>query len=179
MLASIEAAEITDGAGNNAINASTFSGQLRIDGGAGNDTITGGTGPSLLIGGLGNDVIKSGTGRTVQIGGLGLDKLTGNTNGDLLIAGQTAHDNNAAALAAILAEWASASSYLDRVTHLTTATTGLNGAARLDGANVTHDNAVDILLGAAGEDLFFAKLSATVGVPKDTFSDKLPGESAF
>jgi Ca2+-binding RTX toxin-like protein len=179
MLASIEAAEITDGAGNNAINASTFSGQLRIDGGAGNDTITGGTGPSLLIGGLANDVIKSGTGRTVQIGGLGLDKLTGNTNGDLLIAGQTAHDNNAAALAAILAEWASASSYLDRVAHLTTATTGLNGSARLDGGNVTHDNAIDVLLGAAGEDLFFAKQVSATGSPKDTYTDKASGESIF
>lgn len=178
-LTSIEAAELTDGAGSNTINAASFSGELKVDGGAGNDTITGAAGPTLILGGLGNDTLKAGTGRTVLIGGDGLDKLTGNINDDLLIAGQTAHDANAAALALILAEWASAASYLDRVTHLTTATTGLNGAARLDGANITHDASVDVLLGGGGIDLFFAKLASTVGSPMDTVSDKISGESIF
>jgi Ca2+-binding RTX toxin-like protein len=178
-LASIEAAEITDGAGNNTVNASAFSGELKIDGGAGNDTITGGAGPSLLLGGLGNDTLKSSTGRTVLIGGVGLDKLTGSTNGDLLIAGQTVHDANAAALALILAEWASAASYSDRVAHLTGTAGGLNGSVRLDGSNVIHDNAVDVLLGGAGEDLFFAKQVNAAGSPKDSYTDKTVGESIF
>lgn len=173
-LASIEAAEITDGAGNNTINASTFSGQLKVDGAAGNDTITGGTGPSLLLGGLGNDVLKSGTGRTVLIGGQGLDKLTGNTNDDLLIAGQTFHDNNTAALAAILAEWAAVTnSYATRVVNLT------SPGALLESNKVTHDNAIDVLLGGLGDDLFFAKQVTAVNSPKDTYTDKTPGESIF
>ena len=178
-LASIEAADITDGAGNNTVTATTFTGELKVDGGAGNDTINGGAGPSLLLGGLGNDTIKSGPGRTVLIGGEGLDKLTGNTNGDLLISGKTVYDTNAAALALILAEWASAANYSDRVAHLTGAAGGLNGSSRLDGANVIHDNAVDVLLGAAGEDVFFAKQVAAVGVPKDTYTDKASGEQIF
>jgi uncharacterized membrane protein len=173
-LSSFEAAEIIDGAGNNTITATNFSGELKVDGGAGNDTITGGAGPSLLIGGLGNDTLRSGTGRTVLIGGQGLDKLTGGNNDDLLISGQTVHDNNAVALAMILAEWAAvATSYVDRVAHLTgTLGGGLNGTNRLDGVNVLHDNAVDILLGGPGADLFFAKKTSQTGLPKDSFADK-------
>ncbi|WP_254506577.1 beta strand repeat-containing protein [Anatilimnocola floriformis] len=180
-LSSIEAAEIIDGAGSNTVNASSFTGSLKVDGGAGNDNITGGAGPTILIGGLGDDTLKSGTGRTVLIGGVGLDRLTGNSNGDLLISGQTVYDANAAALALILAEWASAASYADRVAHLTGAAGGLNGALRLDGANVIHDSSVDVLLGGAGEDLFFAKQVATTlpTSPKDTYTDKASGEQIF
>ncbi|WP_254508181.1 Ig-like domain-containing protein [Anatilimnocola floriformis] len=178
-LASIEAADITDGVGNNTVTATTFTGELKVDGAAGNDTINGGAGPSLLLGGLGNDTLKSGAGRTVLVGGEGLDKLTGNTNGDLLISGKTVYDTNAAALALILAEWASAASYADRVAHLTGTPGGLNGSSRLDGTNVIHDNAVDVLLGGAGDDAFFAKQVAAAGLPKDTYTDKASGEQIF
>lgn len=171
-LNSVEAAEISDGSGSNTINAITFTGNLKIDGGAGSDNITGGAGPTLILGGLGNDMIRSGTGRTIQIGGDGLDRLTGGLNDDLLIAGQTAHDANAAALALILAEWASAASYANRVSHLTGLPGGLNGSLRLDGSNVIHDNAVDILLGGAGFDVFFAKQVNQLNSPKDSFADK-------
>jgi hypothetical protein len=174
-----EAAELTGGSANNTINASTFTGQLRIDGGAGDDTLTGGAGSSLLLGGLGNDTLRSGSGRAVLIGGAGLDKLTGGNNDDLLVAGQTAHDANAAALAMILAEWASPASYLLRISHLTGTAGGLNGGLRLDGGNVTHDNAVDILFGGLGEDLFFAKQTNQFGSPRDSYTDKAPGERIF
>jgi hypothetical protein len=76
----------------------------------------------------------------------------------------------------LLAEWASASSYADRVAHLTGTAGGLNGSTHLGGNNVIHDTAVDILLGAAGDDLFFAKLANPF---KDTLSDKTGGESAI
>ncbi|WP_425618157.1 NosD domain-containing protein [Anatilimnocola sp. NA78] len=178
-ISGFEAVEITGGAAANTISGAAFSGQLKIDGAGGNDTLTGGQGATLLLGGLGNDTLRSGGGRTVMIGGVGLDRLTGGFEGDLLVAGQTVHDNNAAALAAILAEWSSGASYATRVSHLTGTAGGLNGTNYLNGPNVTHDAAVDVLMGAGGDDLFFAKLTASVGVPKDTLSDKLPGESAF
>ena len=175
-LASIEQAELTGGVGNNTINAASFSGQVKLDGDAGNDTLTGGSGIAILLGGAGNDILNAGTGRTVMIGGLGIDTLNGGSNDDLLVDGTTVHDSNSAALALILAEWASAASYSDRVAHLTGTSGGANGSTHLGGSNVTHDTAVDILLGAAGDDLFFAKLTAP---NLDTLSDKTGGESAI
>jgi uncharacterized membrane protein len=175
-LSSIEQAELTGGASNNLLSATTFTGSVKLDGGAGNDTLLSGPGIALLLGGLGDDTLTSGSGRAVMIGGAGLDRLTGGTNDDLLISGQTAHDANAAALAAILAEWNSASSYADRVAHLTGTTGGLNQGKNLNGTNVLHDTAVDILFGEQGTDLFFAKLANPA---KDTLSDKAAGEAAI
>lgn len=73
-LISIEAAQLTGGAGNNLIDASAFTlGNVTLDGGAGNDTVLGGAGNDTLTGGLGNDSIN---------GGAGNDRLTetGNVN---------------------------------------------------------------------------------------------------
>jgi WD40 repeat protein len=159
-LFSIERAELIGGAGNNTIDASGFSGEVKIDGGAGNDIITSGSGIALLLGGAGNDILNAGSGRTVMIGGLGTDSLNGGSGDDLLIDGTTIYDNSAVALAAILAEWASAASYSDRVDHLTGTPGGLNGTFHLSGNNVIHDTAVDTLFGGDGDDLFFAKLDA-------------------
>jgi Ca2+-binding RTX toxin-like protein len=174
-LTSIEQAELIGGAGNNTINATGFSGRVKIDGAGGNDTITGGSGIAMLLGGAGNDVINAGTGRSMLIGGLGVDRLTGGTGDDLLIDGQTAHDASAAALDALLAEWASNNNYLDRVAHLTGTSGGANGSTHLGGSNVIHDTAIDILLGGDGDDLFFAKLDSPA---LDVLSDKQPNESA-
>jgi serralysin len=177
-LTSIEQAELIGGAGNNTINAAAFTGRVKIDGAAGNDTITSGSGIALLLGGAGNDVINAGSGRSLMIGGLGLDRLTGGSNDDLLIDGQTVHDGNAAALDSLLAEWASSNSYLDRVAHLTGTSGGANGSTHLGGDNVIHDTAVDVLFGGDGDDLFFAKLDGTAATGKDTLSDKQTGEAA-
>jgi Ca2+-binding RTX toxin-like protein len=163
-----EAAELTGGAANNTISAAAFAGQVKLAGVGGNDTLTGSAGPSLVLGGAGNDVLRSGAGRTILIGGVGLDRLTGSTNEDVLVDGTTAHDNNAAALALLLLEWSSGSSYNDRVAHLTGTPGGLNGTTHLGGANVTHDTSVDILAGAAALDLFFAKIT---GSAADSFTD--------
>lgn len=175
-LSSIEQAELTGGAGNNTISAASFGGQVKLDGGLGNDILTSGTGLAILLGGAGNDTLQAGTGRTVMIGGQGLDKLTGGTNDDLLISGQTVYDSNSEALAAILAEWSSANSYTDRVAHLTGTTGGLNNGKFLNGANVSHDTAVDFLMGGLGSDLFFAKLT---NPSKDILGDKASGETAL
>jgi hypothetical protein len=70
-------------------------------GGAGNDFLKAGGGPSVLLGGDGNDTLVSGRGRDLLIGGVGADKLSGN-GGDTLVAASTVFDGDQASLAAIL-----------------------------------------------------------------------------
>jgi len=58
----IEAVELTGGDGDNVLNASAFAGLVKLDGGAGNDTLIGGSGQDRLIGGPGIDVLTGGRG---------------------------------------------------------------------------------------------------------------------
>lgn len=60
ILSSIEAAILTGGSGNNTLNASGFSGQLKLDGGAGNDFLVGGSNRNFFTGGTGNDTVRGG-----------------------------------------------------------------------------------------------------------------------
>lgn len=76
VISGIESASITGGAGNNVINASTFSGNVTLDGGAGNDTVRGGSGNDQLTGGTGNDSID---------GGVGIDVLRESANANLTL----------------------------------------------------------------------------------------------
>lgn len=151
-LSSIQEADISGGAGNNVINGAAFTGTIKFDGAGGNDTLTSGSGAAILLGGAGNDTLNAGSGRAFLIGGLGLDTITGGSNSDLIVDGQTTSDNDAAALAHILADWISALTYDQRADHVI--------ADHLGGTNVIHDGSVDILLGAGDDDLFFAKLDA-------------------
>jgi hypothetical protein len=125
-----------------------------LDGGSGNDSLTGGAGSDLLVGGAGKDTLAGGLGANVLTGGAGADKLTGGTGDDLLIGGATAFDFDPIGLAAIRAEWASATPYADRVAHLKTGG-GLNGTTVLGPATVT-DDAKDKLAGGKGLDWFVA-----------------------
>lgn len=159
-LTGFEAARITGGATNDTINATGFTGKLVVDGGGGNDTLTAGSGLAILLGGAGNDILQAGNSRSLLIGGVGADQLFGGTADDLLIDGTTVHDGNAAALDAILAEWASANSYQDRIANLRGAGGGLNGDFQLEGANTTSDAFVDTLTGNAGLDWYFATLTS-------------------
>ncbi|MBC8058776.1 MAG: type I secretion C-terminal target domain-containing protein, partial [Rhizobiales bacterium] len=54
-----------------------------LDGGVGNDTLTGNTGSDLLRGGVGNDVLAGGAGADVLIGGKGNDTMNGGTGHDV------------------------------------------------------------------------------------------------
>src|SRR5262249_11074345 len=56
-LEGFETATITGGAGNNIINASGFSGPVKLDGGAGDDTLQGGSSSDTFTGGAGNDTL--------------------------------------------------------------------------------------------------------------------------
>jgi uncharacterized protein (TIGR03118 family) len=125
-----------------------------LDGGAGDDVLIGGGGNDILLGGTGNDVLAGGGGRNVLIGGLDQDALFAGTGGDIEISGTTAYDNNATALNQILAVWASADSYTNRVAALRAGVV----APKLDATTVTDDGVRDRFFGGPGLDWFFGAL---------------------
>jgi Ca2+-binding RTX toxin-like protein len=132
---------------------------LLIDGGAGNDKIGGGKGDDILLGGPNNDVLDGREGKDILIGGTGTDNLLGNQEEDILIGGTTAYDANAAALAAISAEWASHDNFNARVDFIRNGG-GANGVFVFHGgasATVFDDGVTDILDGKGAKDWFFAR----------------------
>ncbi|MCI0455950.1 MAG: hypothetical protein L0Z62_03085 [Gemmataceae bacterium] len=60
----------------------------RIEGGTGNDNITGGLGGDVILGNDGNDVVDGNTGNDIIDGGIGNDILTGGAGSDKLVGGQ-------------------------------------------------------------------------------------------
>lgn len=86
-LAGIEEAELTGGMGNNKLDASLFTGDTTLSGGAGNDTLLGSSGNDALLGGEGKDSLVGGVGSDTLIGGLGNDTLFGGDDDDTLIGG--------------------------------------------------------------------------------------------
>jgi Ca2+-binding RTX toxin-like protein len=125
-----------------------------VIGGAGGNTLTGNAAGNVLVGGAGADTIKGGSGRSVLIGGKGADRVTGGSSDDVIIGNSTSYDHNEAALASILAEWQSASTYAQRINHLKLGG-GLNGGnTLLLGVTVPSDLAADVLAGGAGSDWF-------------------------
>jgi hypothetical protein len=129
---------------------------LNASGSAANNVLVGGGGTVRLIGGQGRDIL---------IGGAGQATLQAGAGGDILIGGMTAYDNNAAALAALLAEWGSADDYATRIADLTNTTGGknvINGMYfflnnGMTGPRTVFGNGLaDNLYGGAGTDWFFA-----------------------
>jgi autotransporter-associated beta strand protein len=135
---------------------------------AGNDQLKGGAGHDVLLGGANDDYLIGGSGDDLLIGGAGADRIVGNGDDDLQIAGATAFDANAAALAGIMAEWTSARDYETRIANLTGAGSGprLNAGyfLKTDGPNATvfDDAAKDMLTGSSGLSWFFANLETGV-----------------
>ncbi len=129
-------------------------------GGSGNDVLnlSGSIANNVLVGGTGTDRLIGGQGRDLLIGGSGASTLTAGSGGDILIGGTTSYDNNAAALAALLAEWSRTDvDYLTRIAHLTGSTSGgLNGSYLLNTSTVHGDGMVNNLYGGAGMDWYFA-----------------------
>jgi cyclophilin family peptidyl-prolyl cis-trans isomerase len=70
--------------------------------GKGNDTITGGSGDSILVGGGGADTITGGSGRNLIIGGSGNSKLYAKGTQNIIFAGTTNQDSNDQALLNLL-----------------------------------------------------------------------------
>ena len=133
-LSGFSTANLAASAGHNttvSIDASAFTHTTNLTAsGAGNAILRGGSGSGctltalgsgddILIGGPGADTLTdSGTGHNILIGGGGGDTITGNGK-DILISGTTSYDSNTSAhitaLDAILAEWSSSDSYLERI----------------------------------------------------------------
>lgn len=121
------------------------------------------TGNTVLVGGADDDILKGGSGFNVLIGGAGSDTLTGGKNRDLLIGGSTNFDSNIRALSLILKEWSSAASYTTKVAQLLgTQFGGKNGSILLNRATVIDDGQVNSLTGGAGLDWFFKGASDAV-----------------
>jgi Ca2+-binding RTX toxin-like protein len=110
-----------------------------------------------LVGGSGSDRLLGGKGPDILIGGSGPSTLNGGSGGDILIGGTTNYDTNAAALAAVLAEWSSADDYATRIARITGSMNGgANGAFLLNTNTVHDDGQVNKLYGGAGMDWYFA-----------------------
>jgi Ca2+-binding RTX toxin-like protein len=146
--------------------------RLMVDAGAGNDRITAGGGPSVIVGGDGNDLLYGKSGRDILIGGGGRDQLWGYGASDLLINGRTNYDNNTAALTAILAEWTSARGVLTRVNNINTGAgpvlTG-TGIRLVPQQTALHDAEIDLLMGGTDADWFLIDLGRDVS--RDRGSD--------
>jgi len=157
-------------------------------GGDGNDRLKGGNGTNVLVGGAGDDLLVGGSNRDILIGGTGADRIVGNEADDILIAGGTSFDANAAALRAVLAEWTSARSYGVRVANIMGTGTGSDYANRNNSnyflrvtdqaatTTVFDDGSQDTLTGSAGQDWFFANLLGTGA--KDKITDLSAAEFA-
>ena len=72
-----------------ALNADTGDIRVRMEGGAGNDTIIGGQGGDTLVGDGGTDYIKGGDGNDQIEGGTGADSINGENGNDTLLGGDT------------------------------------------------------------------------------------------
>lgn len=120
------------------------------------NVLVGGEGNDVIIGYGGNDYLEGGPGRNILIGGFGdHDVLVGGDGQDILIGGSTAHDDDDAALAAIIAEWQRTDiDYAARVANLTYG--GGTSAYLLDATTVFNDEAVDEIYGGGELDWFWA-----------------------
>jgi Ca2+-binding RTX toxin-like protein len=136
---------------------------LLIFAGNGNDilNVSGSIANNVLVGSTGTDRLIGGQGRDILIGGSGASTLNAGSGGDILIGGTTAYDNNAAALAALLAEWSRTDiDYTTRIAHLTGNTSGgLNGNYLLNTSTVHADGMINNLYGGPGMDWYFAGMA--------------------
>jgi Ca2+-binding RTX toxin-like protein len=181
-LSNIDKAILKGGASANRIDASSFVGQVTIQGGAGNDKIwggissavlSGGAGHDFVVGGINADIINGNSGRDVLIGRGGADILNGGTNQNILIGGTTHYDSssnaNNVSIDAIMTAWTSGTEdllgYLARITLLNQTGVGTGNLVKLKistpsspGSTVLNDSAVDTLTGGGGLDWFIANL---------------------
>jgi hypothetical protein len=141
-----------------------------------NVTGASGAGGYNLLVGNGNNVLTGGNGRRNLLiaGGSGASTLIGGDDEDILIAGTTNYDTNAAALLDIMNVWTGGNplyqSYADRVNRLTN---DASYAWSLDAATVHSNNFLNTLTGKPGGatalDLYFASLADTTdATPSDT-----------
>ncbi|MCI0640404.1 MAG: PKD domain-containing protein, partial [Gemmataceae bacterium] len=147
-----------------------------VYGDSGSDTLDarGSSANNILLGGAGNNLLYGGLGRDILIGGTGGDTLRGGGGEDVLVGNSTAHDNDLAALLALMAEWGRTDAdYATRAGHLTGTSGGLNGGVYLNSSTIADDGAQDELYGEGGLDLF---LRTSTGPNADDVNDLFGGE---
>jgi Ca2+-binding RTX toxin-like protein len=113
-----------------------------INGGEGNDTLTGGSASDVIFGGLGDDTMAGASGNDFLIGGDGKDRIVGSAGHDVLVAGNVECYLNLDALRQISAEW-----FSTRIVDAETIDDLLDERA-------IGDEERDQLTGSAGADLF-------------------------
>lgn len=178
---SIQSAIITGGRSANQINASTFTGPVRISGGDGNDMLFGGESNDIISGDSGDDFIEGNGGDDTLLGFSGRDVLVGGAGADILNSGGTGADwgddlliggilniptiyGPADVGSSLLRSWATPATYLGHIEQLTSAPRNSRDY-KLNATTVLDDNAIDTLFGGGGLDWFFADTS---GTNKDT-----------
>ncbi|VTU00897.1 hemolysin-type calcium-binding protein : Uncharacterized protein OS=Roseobacter litoralis (strain ATCC 49566 / DSM 6996 / JCM 21268 / NBRC 15278 / OCh 149) GN=RLO149_c011020 PE=4 SV=1: HemolysinCabind: HemolysinCabind: HemolysinCabind: HemolysinCabind: HemolysinCabind: HemolysinCabind: HemolysinCabind: HemolysinCabind: HemolysinCabind: HemolysinCabind: HemolysinCabind: HemolysinCabind [Gemmataceae bacterium] len=91
----VRGVEVATGGGADAVDLTGLAGMyapltnfgIRVDAGAGDDTVTGSERADVLIGGEGNDTLRGGTGDDTLVGGSGNDTLSGGSGKDVLVGG--------------------------------------------------------------------------------------------
>jgi Ca2+-binding RTX toxin-like protein len=74
---------VDGGGGNDTVTGSDFADDLR--GGGGDDTVTGGGGGDTLTGGAGNDTLTGDDGNDTLTGGTGIDNVTAGSGDDIIV----------------------------------------------------------------------------------------------
>jgi phospholipase C len=138
-----------------------------IFGGAGDNVIKAGGGPTVVVGGGGDNKISGGSGPSILIGGSDESRIKAGTGSSILIGGTTDFDTNAIALRALLNEWSNLNeTFAVRMAHLTGgAPNGLNeltpNTTYLLTTSTVHDNHSrdELKANSAATDWIFAHLS--------------------
>jgi Ca2+-binding RTX toxin-like protein len=142
-------------------------------GGAAADFLLGNAADNFLIGNGGIDTLLGFGGRDLLFGGAGMDLLFGGDGEDVMIGGSTAYDNFGGYVepfVKIQKEWTRTDkNYAQRIANLRTGG-GLAQVYALNASTVLNDNAIDLLVGGAGQDWFWV----TPGL--DFALDRTPGE---
>ena len=143
--------DVTGGTGNDILIGNAAANHLR--GTVGNDVLSGAGGADTLDG---DDSLFADHGSDLLIGGAGGDTYNPFYGSDLLFGGIYSLQQDPVALAALQAEWTSASSYTDRLAHLQgTLAGGANGSFTLTQMTVTDDGVGENLQSYSfGEDWF-------------------------
>ena len=135
-----------------------------LEGGDGNDELKGGDGNDDLSGGLGNDVISGeagndrlfgAAGTDILVGGAGADTIDGGNGEDILISGTATAFATEAGRLALIQEWSSSKTRLQRVT-LIRSGVGAPKVTLKGKVDVKNDGSKDVLQkGGTGVDWAF------------------------
>ncbi len=153
------------GGGVNSLNYSGYTGDVIVDLPLGTaigvggtisaiETVTGSKGNDILVGNAVTANLTGGTGRNLLIAGPTPTTLIGGPGDDILVGGTTSYDTNTTALAAIILEWTSSSTYAQRVQHLLDGG-GKNGTTLLNQSTFSFNLGGNTMTGGAGLDLFY------------------------